>query len=218
MARYVETYRGVVYPWLCDQMGHCNVQHYMAMYDQASVHLFLEIGLTPSLLDAQQLGFADVRHEIEYKAEMRVGAAIRGESRVLSIGKSSFRHEHRLLDAETLHSAGFQRQRSAESLSVHRLHRQATPLWWKATWPPNGFAQGRGLTTTFTVLDTQTHVRSRQADAGGDSPRSSSKGRAVERRRHSARSGRQTAGRADRTQSSLALRVAQEGRPGQALI
>ena len=101
MARYVETYRGVVYPWLCDQMGHCNVQHYMAMYDQASVHLFLEIGLAPSLLDAQQLGFADVRHEIEYKAEMRVGAAIRGESRVLSIGKSSFRHEHRLMNAET---------------------------------------------------------------------------------------------------------------------
>lgn len=101
MARYVETYRGVVYPWLCDQMGHCNVQHYMAMYDQASVHLFLEIGLTPSLLGERQLGFADVRHEIEYKAEMRAGAAIRGESRVVSIGKSSFRHEHRLADVES---------------------------------------------------------------------------------------------------------------------
>ena len=101
MARYVETYRGVVYPWLCDQMGHCNVQHYMAMYDQASVHLFLEIGLKPSLLGAQQLGFADVHHEIEYKAEMRAGAAIRGESRLVSIGNSSLRHEHRLVDAES---------------------------------------------------------------------------------------------------------------------
>jgi acyl-CoA thioester hydrolase len=102
MARYVETYRGVVYPWLCDQMGHCNVQHYMAMYDQSSIHLFLEIGLNPELMSEQQLGFADVKHVVEYKAEMRAGAAIKGEGRIVEIGNSSIRHEHRLLDANSL--------------------------------------------------------------------------------------------------------------------
>jgi acyl-CoA thioester hydrolase len=101
MARYLETFRGVVYPWDCDQMGHLNVQHYVGMYDQASVHLFAAFGLSHAHGRETNMGFADVRHVIEYKGELGPGAAGRMEGRVTGIGNSSIRHEHRLLDIDT---------------------------------------------------------------------------------------------------------------------
>ncbi len=101
MARYLETYRGVVYPWHCDQMGHLNVQHYVGMYDQASVHLFAAFGLSHAHVRETNMGFADVRHVIEYKSELGPGTAVRMESRVTGIGNSSVRHEHRLLDIDS---------------------------------------------------------------------------------------------------------------------
>lgn len=100
MARYVETYRGVVYPWHCDQMGHLNVQHYLGMYDQAACHLFLMVGLTPSHMAAAEVGFADVKQTIEYRGELRMGSLVRMESRISAIGNTSLEHEHRLLNAE----------------------------------------------------------------------------------------------------------------------
>ena len=46
----IETYRGVVYPWHCDQMGHMNVMWYTGKFDEASWNLFAQIGITPSYL------------------------------------------------------------------------------------------------------------------------------------------------------------------------
>jgi acyl-CoA thioester hydrolase len=101
MARYLETFRGVVYPWHCDQMGHLNVQHYVGMYDQASVHLFAAFGLSHAHVRETNMGFADVRHVIEYKNELDAGTAVRMESRIAAVGNSSVRHEHRLLDIDS---------------------------------------------------------------------------------------------------------------------
>jgi hypothetical protein len=46
----IVTYRGTVYPWHCDHMGHMNVMWYMGKFDEAVWNLFLEVGLTPSYL------------------------------------------------------------------------------------------------------------------------------------------------------------------------
>ena len=42
------TYRGTVYPWHCDQVGHMNVMWYVGKFDEATWHLFHAIGLTPT--------------------------------------------------------------------------------------------------------------------------------------------------------------------------
>jgi len=125
MARYIETFRGVVYPWHCDQMGHLNVQHYVGMYDQASVHLFAAFGLSHAHGRETNMGFADVRHVIEYKGELGPGTAVRMESRLTGIGNSSIRHEHRLLDIDTDEVAA-----TFEVVSVYfdLVARAATPL------------------------------------------------------------------------------------------
>jgi acyl-CoA thioesterase FadM len=36
MADLIDTYRGVVYPWHCDHMGHMNVMWYVGKFDEAT--------------------------------------------------------------------------------------------------------------------------------------------------------------------------------------
>jgi acyl-CoA thioester hydrolase len=40
------TYRGVVYPWHCDHMGHMNVMWYTGKFDEACWQLLSMLGLT----------------------------------------------------------------------------------------------------------------------------------------------------------------------------
>jgi acyl-CoA thioester hydrolase len=42
------TYRGTVYPWQCDHIGHRNVIWYVGKLDETTWHLFVQIGSTPS--------------------------------------------------------------------------------------------------------------------------------------------------------------------------
>jgi acyl-CoA thioester hydrolase len=39
MSEFTITYRGTVYPWQCDHMGHMNVMWYVAKFDEASWQL-----------------------------------------------------------------------------------------------------------------------------------------------------------------------------------
>ena len=39
MYRSVETYRGFVYPWVIDHVGHMNVQSFTAKFDEANWNL-----------------------------------------------------------------------------------------------------------------------------------------------------------------------------------
>ena len=67
-------YKGVCHPWLCDSMGHLTTRHYMAMFDDASYH-FLNRVFGWSGTDSQNnnVGWADVKHTIEYLLEVRSG-------------------------------------------------------------------------------------------------------------------------------------------------
>jgi acyl-CoA thioester hydrolase len=101
MSVYVETFRGVVYPWHCDHMGHMNVQHYVGMFDQAVGHLMFALGFTSQRDRGAKRGFADRKQVLEYKRELRVGSLVRIESGVLEVGNSSMRYLSRMLDVET---------------------------------------------------------------------------------------------------------------------
>ena len=49
-AALVETYRGTIYPWQCDHMGHMNVMWYVGKFDEATWQFFSMLGLTPAWL------------------------------------------------------------------------------------------------------------------------------------------------------------------------
>lgn len=82
--------RTVVHPWLCDMMGHLTTRHYMAMFDDASyVLLFEATGWAPGVEAWAGLGWADVRHELEYKDELSAGTIVEISGGVKRIGSTS---------------------------------------------------------------------------------------------------------------------------------
>ena len=86
------TYVGVAHPWMCDVMGHMNVRHYAAMFDDASFQLLGHVAGVEGLSDTSR-GWADVRSEVEYKHETRAGALLTIHSRVIKAGRSSVTFE-----------------------------------------------------------------------------------------------------------------------------
>ena len=87
------TYVGVAHPWMCDAMGHVNVRHYAAMFDDASFQ-FLGHVVGRDQASEAGLGWADVRCEIDYKHETPSGALITIRSHVETVGTSSLAYSH----------------------------------------------------------------------------------------------------------------------------
>lgn len=82
----ITTYRGTVYPWHCDQMGHMNVMWYVGKFDEAAWNLLLDIGFPPSYLRAQNRGFGVVNMAVEYNQELYAGDALEIRSAVTGVG------------------------------------------------------------------------------------------------------------------------------------
>lgn len=92
------TYRGVVYPAQTDAMGHMTVQYYVAAFDQAFWHFIASLGYEPDWRIERQEGWADVRYEIDYKAELKVGDLFKVSSAVIKVGRSSLVTHHSLMN------------------------------------------------------------------------------------------------------------------------
>lgn len=83
---------GVAHPWMCDVMGHVNVRHYAAMFDDASFQLLGRI--TGGDATDDKTGWADVRCEIDFKHEIAAGSLLTIRSYVERIGTSSLTYVH----------------------------------------------------------------------------------------------------------------------------
>jgi acyl-CoA thioester hydrolase len=98
------TYRGTVYPWQCDHVGHMNIMWYVGKFDEANWNLFARIGLTPTYLRQSGHGMAAVQQ---------------------NIGDKSIRFRHEMRNAETGEIAA-----ACEITGVHldRRTRKSTPF------------------------------------------------------------------------------------------
>ena len=92
MSKSLVTFVGVAHPWMCDVMGHMNVRHYAAMFDDASFQLLGHIAAQDGN-QAAATGWADVRTEIDYRHETRAGSLITIRSHVVKIGRTSVTFE-----------------------------------------------------------------------------------------------------------------------------
>ena len=119
------TYRGTVYPWQCDHVGHMNIMWYVGKFDEANWNLFARIGLTPSYLRQSGRGMAAVQQTITYKREMLAGDVVEISSELLEIGGKSVRFRHEMRNGETGEIAAI-----CETTGVHidRQARKATPF------------------------------------------------------------------------------------------
>ena len=82
--RWHETYRAVVFPWMCDHFGHMNVRWYLSIYDEAGDNMYLLYGQTPAYYREYQAGGFDLEHHIRYLAEVRIGDTIAVRARLLN--------------------------------------------------------------------------------------------------------------------------------------
>jgi acyl-CoA thioester hydrolase len=95
------TYKGAVYPWHCDQMGHMNVMWYVGKFDEATWHLFQEIGITPAFLRENNRGMAAVEQNIQYRRELLAGDIVSVYSHVIEIKDRVLRFHHEMRKADT---------------------------------------------------------------------------------------------------------------------
>jgi len=101
MSGMIETYRGAVYPWHCDHMGHMNVMWYVGKFDEATWNLFAHLGLTAAFLRDNRRGMAAVQQNITYKRELLPGEVVAVRSGLLEIRDKVARMVHEMREAHT---------------------------------------------------------------------------------------------------------------------
>ncbi|MBR1087555.1 acyl-CoA thioesterase [Bradyrhizobium manausense] len=101
------TYRGTVYPWHCDHVGHMNIMWYVGKFDEANWNFFARLGLTPSYLRLSGRGMAAVQQNITYNRELLAGDIVEIRSHLLEIRDKSIRFRHDMANAENGETAAF---------------------------------------------------------------------------------------------------------------
>jgi acyl-CoA thioester hydrolase len=97
----IETYRGFVYPWAIDHVGHMNVQFYTARFDEATWHFLARLGLSPSFLKRNDRAAVAVDQRTQYKREVLAGTLLHVTTELLELGRKSIRFVHRMYDSES---------------------------------------------------------------------------------------------------------------------
>ena len=90
------TYRGTVYPWQCDHMGHMNVMWYTGKFDEASRQFFGWLGLMPAWLNEAGRGMAAVEQLTEYRRELHPGELISIHTSLVEIKPKAIRFRHEM--------------------------------------------------------------------------------------------------------------------------
>jgi len=90
----MKSYNGLVYPAMADAMGHMNVQHYVAAFDQAMWHFVAALGYDTAWQRSRGEGWADVLHETRFMRELEVGELFEVATAVEAVGTSSLTLRH----------------------------------------------------------------------------------------------------------------------------
>ena len=95
------TYKGAVYPWHCDHMGHMNVMWYVGKFDEATWAYFASLGLTPAKLRDNARGMAALEQNLTYKREVLPGDTLEIYTSTVEIKDKTVRFNHQMIDCET---------------------------------------------------------------------------------------------------------------------
>ena len=95
------TYRGAVYPWHCDHMGHMNVMWYAGKFDEATWQLLGSLGLTAQALAAAGRGMVAAEQLTQYRAELLAGDLVAIHSRVVDCSERTIRFVHEMRNEST---------------------------------------------------------------------------------------------------------------------
>ena len=94
------TYRGAIYPWHCDHIGHMNNMWYAGKFDEASWNLLLQLGVTPRYQRYNARGMAAVEQNTRFLRELMAGDVVEVRTEVLEVGHKVIRFVHAMINAE----------------------------------------------------------------------------------------------------------------------
>ena len=137
----METYRGVVYPWHCDHMGHMNVMWYVGKFDEATWNLFATMGVTAAFLRESRRGMAAVQQNISYKRELVAGDTLTVHSAFLEVRDKVARFVHEMRHGETGELAAIC---MLTGVHIDAEARKSCPF------PPDILARGKSLVREYT--------------------------------------------------------------------
>ena len=82
--------QNVAHPWQCDVMGHLTTRFYVGMFDNAAYHFVYELfGWSGSQDAKKRLAWVDVRHVINYQAEVVAGDLLEISASLVKLGTKS---------------------------------------------------------------------------------------------------------------------------------
>ena len=89
----------VAHPWNCDVIGHLTTRFYVAMFDDASYHfLFTVFGWSGATDETGEIGWVDVRHVIEFQAEVSAGDILEIRASLVKIGSKSITARYEMIN------------------------------------------------------------------------------------------------------------------------
>lgn len=91
--------KAVSHPWQCDVLGHMTTRFYMAMFDDASYHFLHHLFGWNGASDEQgKLGWVDVRHTINYQAEVAAGDLLEVRAELIKVGGKSMTISYEMIN------------------------------------------------------------------------------------------------------------------------
>jgi len=101
MAHVFEVYRGVVFPWMCDHIGHMNVRWYAHHFDDGGFHLWSMAGVSQSEMRERGTQVVVAQTTIKYVRELKAGDLILIRAGFVKVGQKSVVHIAKMFNADT---------------------------------------------------------------------------------------------------------------------
>lgn len=91
MTDLLETYRGYVSLQECDEMGHMNIQHYIAKTSDSSYNLRTALGVGAMAQSETGCGYVALEHHIRFHRELRASDLVVIRTGIVEIGDKTMR-------------------------------------------------------------------------------------------------------------------------------
>lgn len=101
MSGFIETYRGIVFPWDVDIVGHFTVASYFARLEDATLGALEAIGLGPSYMERERRACMTVDCYVRYVEELRDGDILHVQSGVIAADDEGVLLGHKFFNSDT---------------------------------------------------------------------------------------------------------------------
>lgn len=101
MSDFIDSYRGSVNTWECDDVGHMNSRFYMGRFSDGAGHLWQAVGMEKTRLQEDHRGTVVLEMRLNYLNDVRSGMMLVVKSTLTRMENKTLTFVHYMFDAET---------------------------------------------------------------------------------------------------------------------